>query len=119
MQLIPMVLWILKLGLEYIKNAIHPAAPSELAPEQTGADSDGGSDAVFNESSEKGTTDKRINEDYDNSTRGENEEEDSILNLILPNHLKRSLRRICKIERHVTLYFFLRIFLMPFGNSLM
>ncbi|VUZ55099.1 unnamed protein product, partial [Hymenolepis diminuta] len=98
MQLIPMVLWILKLGLEYIKNVTHPAAPSELAPEQTDADSD---DAVFNESSEKGTTDRRINEDYENSTRGENEEEESILNLILPNHLKRSLRRICKIERHL------------------
>ncbi|KAM3174303.1 hypothetical protein ACTXT7_010820 [Hymenolepis weldensis] len=101
MQLIPIVLWILKVGLEYIKNAIHPAAPSEVAPEQTDAGSNGGSDAVFNESNEKEAIDRRFNEDYDNSTRGENEEEESILNLILPNHLKRSLRRICKIERHL------------------
>nr|CDS27487.1 protocadherin 11 [Hymenolepis microstoma] len=99
MQLIPMVLWILKLSLEYIKNAIR-SSPIEPAPEHMDA-VDGSSDVVSNESGEKGTTDRGVTEDYYNPSMDENKEEESLMNLVLPNHLKRSLTRIWKVERHL------------------
>ncbi|VDO04924.1 unnamed protein product [Rodentolepis nana] len=64
MQLIPMVLWILKMGLDYIKNAIR-SSPTVPAPEQTDA-VNGSSDVLSYERSEKSTTDRDMPEGYYN-----------------------------------------------------